>query len=366
MEFKEYLSKKFAKKKTQEVQTEVVDAAEVDNAEVEVTKVAEPVKEPTKKQLRDAIEYLASIWTGTKEAFSDFVDRNSSTIKKAAALGTTGLLVLTLTGCSAGMEWDGSFDIWFDWNGGRPAHCEHGEMPSQNIGKPGTDGDFYFGGDENDYYGDWVGDGVVSGGDNTHTGRDPSDSYGDPVTGGDTYVGEWVGDGIVIGGDGTGGDGGTGGEGGTGGGSDIVIPEETVPEQPSTGNKIPSNLCYVDLLATYYRGREAHVASIKVAVDANNEVDVVDMELRGRNGKWVTWICTMTDGTTMNISVPLECNHLVNGGNTTGNVGKSGVHADGDGHNFEAAAKSVLATYGVSAEEIIQGILGGEGLGLGH
>ena len=351
MEIKEYFSKKFGKKKTQEVQTEAVESKTV---------APEKAKEPTKKQLREAIEYLASKWNGTKEAFSDFVDRNSSTIKKAAALGTTGLLVLTLTGCSAGMEWDGSFDVWFDWNGGRPAHCEHGEMPSQNIGKPGTDGDFYFGGDQNDYYGDWVGGGTPTGGTTSNTGRDPSDTYGDSV-GGDTYIGEWIGDGIVSG------DGAGGGDGTGGGGTDVVIPEETVPEEkPAPQNKIPSNLCYVDLLATYYRGREAHVASIKVAVDANNEVDVVDMELRGKEGKWVTWICTMTDGTTMNISVPLECNHLVNGGNTTGNVGKSGVHTDGDGHNFEAAAKSALASYGVSAEYIISNILGGEGMGLGH
>lgn len=437
MGIKEYFSNKYGKKQNQEPVAEELGLDTVADMNTDTKASKGKQKEPTQAQLQRAIAYLASMWKGTKEQFVEFIEEHKSTIKRFA-VGTIGfVMLLFLTGCRAGVE----FEAWLDLDGERPGVHEKGEMPSQEIGKPGTDGDFYFGGGENDYVGEWVGGSDVS----TDTGRNPSDTYGDQ-TGGDTYVGEWVGDGttidggsliigstvdvetntqyiiiennVVVEGDGNtiiitnGGDtnvitpennmtivirdkngniigvyengvytpvtenvgekpGGNGGDnGGTPGGDN---PGTGTPggdtgtgDKPSTENKIPSNLCYVDLLATYFRGREAHVESITVAEDPNNEVDAVDMNFRGKQGKWVTWICKMTDGTTMNLTISLENNHLVNGGNTTGLVGSAGVHADGDGTNFEAAAKAALASWGVSPEFVIQQVLGGEGMGMGH
>lgn len=427
MGIKEYFSNKYGKKQVKDQANNEMGLETVADTNIELADAQVKEKEPTQAQLHKAIAYLASMWNGTKEQFMDFIEEHSSTIKRFAA-GAIGLfMLLVLTGCSAGVE----FKAWINSQAERSGIYEKGEMPSQETGKEGSDGNFYFGGDENSYVGPWV-DGST--GTSTDTGRNPSDTYGDTVGGEDTYVGEWVGDAdinggsliigstiegntqyiivennVIVEGNGNtiiitnGGDtnvitpennltivirdqngniigvyengvytpvtenigelpGGNGGDGGT----DKPGTDNPKPETPPVQNKIPPNLCYVDLLATFFRGREAHVASITVAEDPNNEVDAVDMNFRGQQGKWVTWICKMTDGTTMNLTISLENNHLVNGGNTTGLVSSAGVHADGDGTNFEAAAKAALASWGVSPENIIQNLLGGDGMGMGH
>lgn len=437
MGIKEYFSNKYGKKQNQDQLVNEVGVETVVDTNMEAKGAQKKQKEPTQAQLQRAIAYLASMWKGTKEQFVEFVEEHKSTIKRFA-VGTIGLVMLLfLTGCRAGVE----FEAWLDLDGERPGIHEKGEMPSQEIGKPGNDGNFYFGGDEDSYVGPWV-DGSTD--TSTNTGRNPSDTYGDYTYTDDTYVGEWVGDAeinggsliigstvdvenntqyiivennVIVEGNGNtiiitnGGDtnvitpennmtivirdqsgkiigvyengvytpvtenvgenpGENGGNGGNGGndtpGTDTPGTDTPAPETPPVQNQIPSNLCYVDLLATYFRGREAHVESITVAEDPNNEVDAVDMNFRGQQGKWVTWICKMTDGTTMNLTISLENNHLVNGGNTTGLVSSAGVHADGDGTNFEAAAKAALASWGVSPEYIIQSLLGGDGMGMGH
>ncbi len=432
----DYLSKKHRGKNNQEVVAE--QGVELETAGAGKNKKQ---KEPTREQIQKVIDYLATQWKGAKDKFAEFIEEHKTTVKMAA-LGGMGALMLLLTGCSAGMEVDFDLKTWLDFND-KPAAVAPGEMPSQEIGKPGNDGNFYFGGDENSYVGPWV-DGST--GTSTDTGRNPSDTYGDYVSGDDTYVGEWVGDaevnggsliigstvdvenntqyiivennvivegngntiiitnggdtnvitpennmtivirdqnGKIIGvyengvytpvtenvGENPGGNGGNnGGEtpGGETPGGDKPGTDTPEEEKPPVQNQIPSNLCYVDLLATYFRGREAHVESITVAEDPNHEVDAVDMNFRGQQGKWVTWICKMSDGTTMNLTISLENNHLVNGGNTTGLISSAGVHADGDGTNFEAAAKAALASWGVSPDYIIQNLLGGDGMDMGH
>ncbi|MBE5738745.1 MAG: hypothetical protein E7354_03375 [Clostridiales bacterium] len=183
MGVKEYITNKFNKKADKTAN--VVSSDEILKDKTSV-----------RDRVKAVLDHLENVWTGTKDGFIDFVSANKGTIKRAALLGGALLTMLTTTACSADMDFDGGIGGWLGLDKGEDsAYHEKGEMPSGQLGVLGEDGNYYFGGDENTFVGDWVGDGY----DSTVTppaNNVPSDDYNNGGTVNDNVIveGDWVGD----------------------------------------------------------------------------------------------------------------------------------------------------------------------------
>lgn len=328
MGVKEYIANKFNKNKAQEQEVELEE--QVDKATM-------------REKVREVLDSIESVWTGTKEGLIKFVNDNKTNIKKAALVGGVALTMLMTTACSAGIDKDG---MWVDF-GGRDDKDNCGcyeKADDINQGTLGSDGNYYWGTNNgnsngsnsgsnngNQYNGDWVGDNGNNGNNNSNNGNNNSNNGSNNGNNGSATPSETT--------------------------PPVTDPIETNPpvtEEPVV--KPVTNPCYIDALVSGLAGRPVNVLNMTVELDANQEVRVFDMQYQGIKGKFVNIVCALEGGYTFKLQMPIEAYHLASDGKALPTCEGAVMH-----QYYDNAAKYAMDMYGIDL-----GSVPGYGEGMSH